>query len=95
MKILVAEDGAKFAQHAVTNSERECKPARTVLDATKIRHDMGERTGHVAKAVRNCAKKGKSDLVILGSKDQGAIADLLVDSTAQRLPPWPSSQPGQ
>lgn len=87
MKILVAEDGSKFAQPAVTNSEREFKPARKVLDAAGIRHDMGERTGYIAKKIRDCAKKGKSesDRVALHSKGQEVTADTLIDSTAQHL----------
>ncbi|MBC7683252.1 MAG: universal stress protein [Ferruginibacter sp.] len=66
-------------------SEKELKPARKVLNAAGIQHDMVERTGHVAKEILDCAQKGKFDLVVLGSKGRGAIADLLIGSVAQRV----------
>ncbi|MEO5794809.1 MAG: universal stress protein [Rhodoferax sp.] len=66
-------------------SEKELKPARKLLDAAGIHHDMVQRTGHVAKEILDCAQKGKFDLVVLGSKGRGAIADLLIGSVAQRV----------
>lgn len=66
-------------------SEKELKPARKLLDAAGIKHDMVVRTGHVAQEIIDCAKKGKFDLIILGAKGRGAIADLLIGSIAQRV----------
>lgn len=66
-------------------SEKELKPARELLDAAGIKHDMVERTGHVAQEILDFAHKGKFDLVVLGSKGRGAIADLLIGSVAQRV----------
>ena len=47
---------------------------------------MGKvRTGHVAQEIVRCAKAGKFDLIALGAKGRGAIADLLLGAVAQRV----------
>jgi nucleotide-binding universal stress UspA family protein len=66
-------------------SEKELKPARKLLDSTGVRHDMEVRTGHVAEEIVRCAKSGNFDLIALGAKGRGAIADLLLGSVAQRV----------
>jgi nucleotide-binding universal stress UspA family protein len=66
-------------------SEQELKPARKLLDAAGVKHDMEVRTGHVAQEIVRCAKAGKFDLIALGAKGRGAIADLLLGSVAQRV----------
>ncbi|WP_394788095.1 universal stress protein [Rhodoferax sp.] len=66
-------------------SEKELKPARKILDKAEVKHDMVERTGHVAQEIVEFAHKGKFDLIVLGSKGRGAIADLLIGSVAQRV----------
>jgi nucleotide-binding universal stress UspA family protein len=66
-------------------SDKELKPARKVLDAAGVRHDMVIRTGQIAKEIVACAKSGKYDLVVLGAKGRGAIADVLLGSVAQRV----------
>ncbi len=66
-------------------SEKELKPARKVLDAAGIKHDMEVRTGHIAQEIVQCANTGKFDLIVLGAKGRSAIADLLLGSVAQRV----------
>ncbi len=66
-------------------SEKELKPARKLLDAVGVKHDMEVRTGHVAQEIVKCAKVGKFDLIVLGAKGRSAIADLLLGSVAQRV----------
>ncbi|MES2227167.1 MAG: universal stress protein [Pseudomonadota bacterium] len=66
-------------------SEKELQPARKLLDAAGIKHDMEVRTGHVAQEIVDCARSGKFDLIVLGAKGRGAIADLLLGSVAQRV----------
>lgn len=66
-------------------SDKELKPARDLLDAAGVQHDMVERTGHVAQEILDCAHQGKFDLLVLGSKGRGAIADLLIGSVARRV----------
>lgn len=66
-------------------SEKELKPARKRLDSAGVKHDMEVRTGPVAQEIVRCAKAGKFDLIALGAKGRGAIADLLLGSVAQRV----------
>jgi len=66
-------------------SEKELKPARKLLDAAGIRHDMAVRTGHVSMEIVSLAKSGKYDLLVLGAKGRTAVADLLLGSVAQRV----------
>ena len=66
-------------------SEKELKPARRMLDSVGIKHDTEVRTGHVAQEIVRCAEAGKFDLIALGAKGRGAIADLLLGSVAQRV----------
>lgn len=73
------------AEYLQEFSEKELKPARKVLEAAGIKHDMEQRIGHVAQEIVACAKKGKYDLIVLGAKGRGAILDVLLGSVAQRV----------
>ena len=66
-------------------SEKELKPAQKLIDSAGIKHDMEVCTGHVAQEIVRCAKTGKFDLIALGAKGRGAIADMLLGSVAQRV----------
>ena len=66
-------------------SERDVKAAAKLLEAAGVAHDMVFKTGHVAQEIVACAKAGKFDLIVVGSKGRSAIADLLVGSAAQRI----------
>jgi len=66
-------------------SDKELKPARKLLDAAGVKHDMAIRTGHVAAEIVAFAQAGKFDLIALGSKGRSAFADLLIGSVAQRV----------
>lgn len=82
-KIYVGSD--VVADYLRELSEKDLKPAQKLLDATGIRHDMVVRTGHVAQEIVACAKAGKYDMVVMGSKGRTAISDLLLGSVAQRV----------
>ena len=66
-------------------SDKDLKPARKLLDTAGVKHDMVIKTGQVAQEIIDFAKTGKFDLIALGSKGRGAIADLLIGSVAQRV----------
>lgn len=73
------------ADYLRETSEKELKSARKVLDEAGVKHDMVVRTGHVAQEIVQCAKTGKFDMIVLGSKGRSAIADMLIGSVAQRV----------
>jgi nucleotide-binding universal stress UspA family protein len=66
-------------------SDKELKPASKLLDAANVRHDMVIKTGHISQEIVDFARSCKFDLIVLGAKGRGAIADLLLGSVAQRV----------
>ncbi len=66
-------------------SEKELRPARKVLDAAGVGHDMVIRTGSVAEEIVALANRGRFDMIVLGSKGRGAMLDILIGSVAQRV----------
>lgn len=75
----------EVAEYLREFSDKELKPARKILDVAEVKHDAEIRTGHVAQEIVNCASHGKFDLIVLGAKGRGALADLLIGSVAQRV----------
>lgn len=76
---------SEVADYLRQQSEKELQPARKLLDSLGVKHDIVIRTGHVAREIIDCAKAGKFDLIVMGSKGRSAIADLLIGSVAQRV----------
>ena len=76
---------ANVADYLRELSEKELKPARKLLDAAGVKHNMVIRTGRVAQEIVACANEGKFDLIFMGAKGRSAIADLLLGSVAQRV----------
>ena len=66
-------------------SDKELKPAIKALDASGVKHDMAILIGNVSREILSFADKGKYDMIVLGSKGRGAVADLLLGSVAQRV----------
>ena len=66
-------------------SNKELKAARKVLDESGCTYDVKSKTGHVSEEITAFAHAKKYDLIVLGSKGRGAIADMLIGSVAQRV----------
>jgi nucleotide-binding universal stress UspA family protein len=66
-------------------SETELKPAQKVLDATRIKHNMVIKRGHIADEIISLANKDKVDLIVMGTKGRGGLLDILMGSIAQRV----------
>ena len=77
--------GAAVADYLRELGEKDVKPARKLLETANIPHDVIMRNGHTAQEIVDCAKDGKFDLIVMGSKGRGAMADLLLGSVAQRV----------
>jgi nucleotide-binding universal stress UspA family protein len=82
-KRLVGSD--TVAEYLRELSDKELKPARKLLDAASVMHDMVIKTGHISQEIVDFARSSKFDLIVLGAKGRGAIADLLLGSVAQRV----------
>ena len=66
-------------------SERELKPAQKVLDASRVKHNMVIKRGHIADEIVTLANKEKFDLIVMGTKGRGGLLDVLIGSVAQRV----------
>lgn len=76
---------AEVADYLRELSEKELKSAQKFLDVAGVKHDMEIRIGRVAREIVVCANAGKFDLIVLGSKGRGPVADILLGSVAQRV----------
>jgi nucleotide-binding universal stress UspA family protein len=76
---------AEVADYLRELSEKELKSAQKFLDVAGVKHDMEIRIGRAAREIVVCANAGKFDLIVLGSKGRGAVADILLGSVAQRV----------
>lgn len=77
--------GAAVADYLRELGEKDVKPARKLLETANVAHDVIMRNGHTAQEIVDCAKDGKYDLIVMGSKGRGAVADLLIGSVASRV----------
>jgi nucleotide-binding universal stress UspA family protein len=66
-------------------SDQDLKSAMKALDNSGIKHDIAILTGNVPREIMTFADKGKYDMIVLGSKGRGAVADFLIGSVAQRV----------
>jgi nucleotide-binding universal stress UspA family protein len=76
---------AAVADYLLELGEKDLEPARKLLEAANIQHDMVQRNGHAAQEIIDCAEEGKFDLIVMGSKGRGGVADLLMGSVATRV----------
>ena len=65
--------------------EQDVTPSRQLLESANIPHDVIMRNGHTAQEIIDCANDGQFDLIVMGSKGRGAVADLLIGSVAARV----------
>lgn len=77
--------GTAVADYLRELGAKDLKPARKLLETANIQHDIVIRLGHTAQEILDCAKEGKFDLIVMGSKGRGAVADLLIGSVAARV----------
>jgi nucleotide-binding universal stress UspA family protein len=66
-------------------SENELKPARKVLDKAGVSFDMIIRTGSVPEQIVTTARKGKFDLIVVGSSGPSALGEFFLGSVTHRV----------
>ena len=68
-----------------TEAEGVLGPVTKFLDHHDMSYTSSYRVGHAAEEILNAAKKGKVDLIVMGSRGRGAIGSLLLGSVAQTI----------
>jgi nucleotide-binding universal stress UspA family protein len=76
---------AAITDYLREESDKDLKSAMKVLNDAGIKHDQIIVVGKPAAEIVAAAKKGKYDLVVMGSKGRNAVSDLLLGSVAQRV----------
>jgi nucleotide-binding universal stress UspA family protein len=67
------------------NFTRMLAPARKALARSKVEHRMVEVVGEVADSILKIAKKEKPDLLVMGSRGNGAIKGTLIGSVSLKV----------
>jgi nucleotide-binding universal stress UspA family protein len=67
------------------NFARMLAPARKALARSKVEHRMVEVVGEVSDSILRIAKKEKPDLVVMGSRGNGAIKGTLIGSVSLKV----------
>ena len=68
-----------------TEAEGVLATVTKFLDHHDMSYTSSYRVGHAAGEILNAAKKGKVDLIVMGSRGRGAIGSLLLGSVAQTI----------
>ena len=65
--------------------EKQMKPVRRALTAAGMQCAEALKVGHPGDEIADLAKRGKFDLVVMGSHGHGLFRNLVLGSVAQRL----------
>ncbi|MGV8932258.1 MAG: universal stress protein [Luteimonas sp.] len=83
---VTAKLGAKaVARYHTENNEFMLKPARRVLAASKLVVTEEPHVSEPAAAIIKVAKQYKVDLIVMGSKGNGALKGLVLGSVSNRV----------
>lgn len=78
-------DKAVLQAHYADESEKVFKPIRAFFDKQKIPAEFVAKVGPAAEAIVAQAKRGKFDLLIMGSHGHGVLANLVLGSVATKV----------
>ena len=68
-----------------SEAESVLGPVTKFLDQHDMSYTSSYRVGHAADEILSAAKKGKVDLIVMGSRGRGGIGSLLLGSVAQSI----------
>lgn len=71
--------------HIEAEVERVQKPLRTFFSKQGLQAEFVSRNGQPAEAIAALARKGKFDLLMLGSHGHGSLANLVMGSVATKV----------
>lgn len=66
-------------------AEKVFKPIRAFLGKQGIKAEYSGKVGHAAELIAEVAKKGKFDLVVMGSHGHGTLKNLVLGSVATKV----------
>jgi nucleotide-binding universal stress UspA family protein len=78
-------DKAILQTHYAEESEKVFKPIRAFFNRQKIAADFVAKVGPPADAIAMLAKKGKFDLLMMGSHGHGLLGNLVLGSVATKV----------
>jgi len=68
-----------------SDAEDVFRPIRAFFQQQGIEAEFVHNVGHVADSIANLAREAKFDLIIMGSRGQGDIANLVLGSVATKV----------
>ena len=68
-----------------SEAEAVFKPIRSFLEQQGIEANFVHSIGHAADAIAHLAEEGKYDLVVMGSRGQGEVMNLVLGSVATKV----------
>lgn len=80
---LVSHDEISQYRHA--ESEKALKDVKTLLERTAVHHVIHEGVGSVAEVVTQLADSLRCEQITMGTHGRGALGELLMGSTAQKV----------
>jgi nucleotide-binding universal stress UspA family protein len=78
-------DKATLKSYYDDTAEKIFKPLRTFTGKQGLQASYVAKVGHAAEVIAEAAKKGKYDLVVMGSHGHGTLTNLVMGSVATKV----------
>lgn len=84
-ELVTTRDPDLIAAASLEAGEHLMAPARALLEAAGVPYETDVGVGDVAHTLVDMIERSGSDMVVIGAKGQGAIADVLLGSVSQEV----------